>query len=353
MLIFSLDNTITADLVPAISNEFHSVDLLPWLSVGFMLGGYVALLPFGKLYAKYDAKRVYVANIVLFLGFSALCGAAPNMSAIIIGRVLLGVSGAAMYCGIMILVALSTDDHERPAYFSITAVVWSVGTVLGPVVGGAFELVNWRWAFYVNLIIGGIFTPILLLVLPAYDQLPKSVTRLQRAKNFDFLGTVLLVGFSVCLIMAINLGGVLYAWNSGTTIALFVVGIVLTVAFGVQQKFSWLTTPADRIFPAPLLRNKEAVLLATSMVCSNAAAFIPIYYIPVYFQFTLGDTALTAAVRLLPLILIFSAGNLAQGFLLIKSGYYWIWFFAGGVFMLVGNVMLCSSPPVPSAIEVR
>lgn len=341
MFIYSLDNTITADLVPAIANEFQSVDMLPWLSVGFMAGAYVALLPMGKLYAKYDAKWVYIINVVFFLAASALCGAAPTMDAMIVGRVFLGVAGSAIYCGVMHLISISTDEKERPFYFSISGVVWSVGTVLGPVVGGAFEKVNWRWSFYINLMIGGVFMPIYLFVLPSFDPLPKSVTWKQRAENFDFLGTVLLVGFSICLVMAINFGGVLYPWDSGSTVALFVVGGVGAIVFGLQQYFSWLTTPEDRIFPAPLLRHKESALLFISTLCSNTAAFIPIFYIPVYFQFTRGDSALEAAVRLLPLIIIFSVANLAQGFLMFRFGYYWPWFFVGGALSLAGNVMLC------------
>ncbi|KAK0635857.1 major facilitator superfamily transporter [Bombardia bombarda] len=340
MFFYSLDSTITADLVPAIVNDFSSVPMLPWLSVGFVAGAYVAILPFGKLYEKFDPKWLYVGSIVCFLGASALCGAAPNMNAIICGRVFLGVAGSGVYCGLMTLVALSTEDHEKPAYFSITAVVWSVGTVLGPVVGGAFERFNWRWAFYINLIIGGVFMPIYLFVLPSMNPLPKSVTRRQRLENFDFLGTLLMTGFSISLVMAINFGGVLYAWGSGETIALFVVGGVVAIVFGVQQYYAWFTTVKDRIFPTDMLRHKEAVLLGLSTIHSNTAAFVPIFYIPVYFQFTRGDSALEAAVRLLPLILVFSVANLSQGFLMVKFGYYWPWFFMGGALSLVGNVML-------------
>lgn len=340
MFIYSLDNTITADLVPAIANEYNSVAMLPWLSVGFMAGAYVGILPMGKLYAKFDAKWVYTVNTVLFLGASALCGAAPDMNSMIVGRVWLGVAGSAMYCGIMTLITISTDAHEKPKYFSITGVVWSVGTVLGPVVGGAFATFDWRWAFYINLIIGGIFMPIYLFVLPSFDPLPKSVTRRQRLYKFDFLGTILLAGFSICLVMAINFGGVLYAWNSGSTVALFVVGGVGFLVFVAQQHFSWLTTLSDRLFPAALLKHKESALLFISTICSNTAAFIPIYYIPVYFQFSKGDSALDAAVRLLPLIIVFSFANLAQGLLLVKVGYYWPWFVAGGALSLAGNVML-------------
>lgn len=40
-----------------------------------------------------------IASIVLFEAGSALCGAAPTMNAIIVGRVLAGVGGAGMYLG--------------------------------------------------------------------------------------------------------------------------------------------------------------------------------------------------------------------------------------------------------------
>jgi MFS family permease len=151
MFMYSLDGTIVADLVPSISNEFHAVPLLPWLSVGFMVGSIVTVLPLGKLYGKYNAKHLYLISVVIFLAASALCGAAPNMSAMIVGRVLLGMAGNGIYFGILTLLSVYTDDNERPTYLSLVGLIWGVGTVLGPVVGGGFDKVNWRWAFYLNL----------------------------------------------------------------------------------------------------------------------------------------------------------------------------------------------------------
>lgn len=148
---YSLDGTIVADLVPSIVNQFHSVLLLPWLSVGFMVGSIVTVLPLGKLYGKYNAKWLYIISVVLFLASSALCGAAPSMSAMIVGRVFLGMSGNGIYFGILTLLSVNTTDKERPAYLSLVGFVWGVGTVLGPVVGGGFDKINWRWAFYLNL----------------------------------------------------------------------------------------------------------------------------------------------------------------------------------------------------------
>ncbi|CAJ2505539.1 Uu.00g129330.m01.CDS01 [Anthostomella pinea] len=340
MLIYSLDSTITADLVPAISNDFGQPELLPWLSVGFIAGAAVALLPNGKLYAKFNAKWVYIINIVIFLAASALCGAAPSMNAIIVGRVILGVSGSAMYCGILTYLSALTDERERPAYLSFSGATWGLGTCLGPVVGGAFEKVTWRWGFYINIVIGGFFLPVYLFLLPSLDPLPPSTTFKQRGKHFDFVGTALFAASVLCLVLAINFGGVLYAWNSGSTIALLVVGILAFIAFVIQQSYSWLTTPTERIFPGQLLHIREATFLFISSICTNIAIFVPIFYIPIYFQFTRGDNALDAAVRLLPLIFTVTFAMIANGFLMARWGYYFPWYIAGTAVGLVGNVLL-------------
>jgi hypothetical protein len=339
MFMYSLDGTIVADLVPSIVNEFDSVPLLPWLSVGFMLGSIVTVLPLGKLFSKYNAKWLYVISVVLFLASSALCGAAPSMSAMIVGRVFLGMSGNGIYFGIMTLLSVYTDDKERPIYLSLVGLVWGVGTVLGPVVGGGFDKVSWRWAFYLNLIIGGVFAPVYLFMLPSFDPQPKSVSFFGRAKNFDFVGAALSIASILCLVMAINFGNALYAWNSGQIISMFVVSFVLAVAFSVQQKFAWFTNKTERMFPVHLVKNKEANLLFICAACANTAGFLPIYYLPVYFQFSRGDDALGAAIRLLPLITILSATIIANGYLMSKLGYYQPWYIGGAALALVGNVL--------------
>ncbi|KAF9639913.1 hypothetical protein BFW01_g11719 [Lasiodiplodia theobromae] len=340
MFIYSLDGTITADLVPSIVNEFNSVELLPWLSVGFMVGSIVTVLPLGKLYAKYNAKWLYIISVFIFLAASALCGAAPNMSAMIVGRVFLGAAGNGIYCGILTLISVYTEDAERPAYLSLVGLIWGVGTVLGPVVGGGFDKVSWRWAFYINLIIGGVCAPVYLFLLPPFDPQPQAKSLLARAAKFDFLGALFSMAAILCLIIAINFGGALYAWDSWNIITLFVVSAVLFVVFGVQQKYAFLTTKAERMFPAHLLRNLEANLLFVCAATCNAAGFIPVYYLPIYFQFSRGDDALSAAVRMLPLIVLLSAAIIANGYLMGKWGYYQPWYVVGAALALVGNVLL-------------
>ncbi|KAK5661227.1 hypothetical protein OQA88_11120 [Cercophora sp. LCS_1] len=341
IFLYSLDNTVVADISPAAVNAFGDTLKLPWLSVGFLLGGSAVVLPFGRLYGLFSAKWLYLSSSILFAIGSAICGAAPSMDALIIGRVLAGMGGNGMYLGVMTLLSVNTSDRERPGYLSFVGLVWGIGTVLGPVVGGAFaeSSATWRWAFYINLVVGGLFTPVYLLWIPEFKPRPEDgVGRLVR--EFDAVGTVLSMGAIATLVMAINLGGVLYDWRSGETIALFVVSAFLWLLFGVQQGWTVLTTETGKIFPVQFLRNWNAVLLFCCAAAVSTAGFIPIYFVPLYFQFTRRDSAITAAVRLLPLIFVLSAAILANGHLMARWSYFQPWYVLGSVLALVGGVLL-------------
>lgn len=153
IFLFSLDNTIVADIQHAVVEEFDDISKLPWLAGAFMIGAAATNLVWGKIYAGFEAKSMYIACVVLFEAGSALCGGAPSMNALIVGRAIAGVGGSGLYLGVMSLLAVTTTMQERPLYVGLTGLVWGIGTVLGPIVGGAFtdSSAGWRWAFYINL----------------------------------------------------------------------------------------------------------------------------------------------------------------------------------------------------------
>ena len=141
--------------------------------------------------------------------------------------------------------------------------------------------------------------------------------------------------------MGINVGGTLYAWKSAATIVPFVLAGVLLAAFIFQQRAVLLTTKASRLFPSTLLRDREAILLFVLTATFNSAGFIPIYYIPTYFQFTRGDSPLESGVRLLPLIITITFMIMVNSSHLSKGGYYMPWFFVGSLLVLVAGVLFC------------
>ncbi len=266
------------------------------------------------------------------------------MDSLIVGRVLAGLGGNGMYLGVMTLLSVNTTDRERPGYLSFVGLVWGIGTVLGPVVGGAFvqSSATWRWAFYINLCIAGLFAPVYLFLLPSFKPRADDSAALL-LREFDVVGTTLSVAAVTCLVMAINLGGTLYPWDSGRIIALFVIAFVLFILLGIQQGIPVFTTRSTRIFPAHFLHSWNAVLLFMCAAAVNTSGFVPIYYLQLYFQFTRGDSAITAAVRLLPLILVLSASILANGHLMSRFSYFQPWYIFGSLSALVGGVILCKA----------
>lgn len=109
------------------------VELLPWIGTGFALGS-TAILPWGKAYGLFSVKWLFIFNILLFEVGSAICGAAPSMRVFIVGRAIAGVGGCGMYSGSLSYIAFTTSLKERPAYMGGSAVIWGIGSVLGPVV---------------------------------------------------------------------------------------------------------------------------------------------------------------------------------------------------------------------------
>lgn len=98
-MLYGLDTTIVADIQGAISGTFDNVAQLGWLGVGFTLGSTVFILPLGKVFGVFDMKWVFISCLTMFAAASGLCGAAPTMPAMIVGRVWAGAGGAGMYLG--------------------------------------------------------------------------------------------------------------------------------------------------------------------------------------------------------------------------------------------------------------
>lgn len=94
-----LDTTIAADVQGSILESLGEIEKLSWVGSGFPMGSVATILLLGYCYGLFQIKWVYLGSIILFEVGSAICGAAPTMDALIVGRVLAGIGGAGMYLG--------------------------------------------------------------------------------------------------------------------------------------------------------------------------------------------------------------------------------------------------------------
>lgn len=156
----------------------------------------------------------------------------------------------------------------------------------------------------------------------------------------DYLGAILTIGAFVSGVMAVSFGGITYPWNSGKIIGLFVCSGVLFILLGLQQVYTILTTTSRRIFPIEFFKSRTILILFAMTAAGGTAVFIPIYMLPIFFQFTRGDSALEAGVRLLPFILLMIFAVITNGAILSAYGYYMPWYTAGGLLVLTGGALL-------------
>ncbi|KAK3612960.1 hypothetical protein LTR22_028369, partial [Elasticomyces elasticus] len=299
------------------------------------------VLLLGRLFDLFDAKIINIVSVALFEGGSALCGGAPNMSALIVGRVIAGIGGAGMYLAALTYVSVFAEPSKVSLYNALMGFSWGVGAILGPVIGGAFaeSSASWRWAFYINLPLAGLLTPVWLFVFPPHNPAP-SLTMITKLQTLDWIGALLNAATTTLLIVALTFSGSRFAWSSSTVIVIWVVWAACLLAFVLQQTFSVCTSPEWRIFPVHLLRRKDFVLLYVATACSAVANGVAIYYIPLFFALTRGDGPLQAAVRLLPYIIIFITFVLIAGGTLPVIGRWPVYFVVGSVFALAGSAAM-------------
>jgi MFS family permease len=61
----------------------------------------------------FPAKWFYISMVILFEVGSAICGGAPNINALIVGRVIAGIGAVGIYTGALFLISVNTSEAER------------------------------------------------------------------------------------------------------------------------------------------------------------------------------------------------------------------------------------------------
>ena len=82
-------------------------------------------------------------------------------------------------------------------------------------------------------------------------------------------------------------------------------------------------------------------MLFVSCAAVGTVSYVSVYYIPIYFQFTQGDSAIKSAERLLPFIFLLITTIPTSGAMMSRLGYYKPWYLGGSIIALIPAVLMC------------
>lgn len=256
--------------------------LLPeWLLISchnrYLLATASFQLPYGKFYSIFSIKWTFLVAVGIFEVGSLVCALAPSSIVLIIGRAIAGLGCAGIFSGALIIAAYTMALQYRPVYIGMLGAMSGIAAIIGPLLGGVFtDKVSWRWCFYINLPIGGLTIAVIALLTPAMQsEQSVSMPFMQRLASFDILGIFCFIPSVVCCLLALQWGGITYAWNSARVVALFVTAFVLIVAFIAVQ--FWRKENAT--LPPRILRQRSIAGAATFSFTIGAAFFIATYYV--------------------------------------------------------------------------
>jgi MFS family permease len=272
---------------------------------------------FGQLANAFGRRWIAIFIVVTFSVGSAICGAANNGAALIAGRAVQGVGSGGINMITDVIVSDLIPLRERGNYIAIILAVYSLGTSVGPLLGGVIvEHTTWRWVFLINLPFGGLSTGLLLVFLHVHVRQEKLMDRIKR---IDFLGNALIILGTTAVLLGLAYGGSTWPWSSWRTLVSLLLGLCCYLVLFILESTRFSKEP---IIPSRLVTNRTAAAVYAITFINSMLLYWVLYFLPVYFQAVLLSTAARAGVQVLPIVLTAVPGAVVAVIVLTRYGRY-------------------------------
>jgi EmrB/QacA subfamily drug resistance transporter len=305
-----LDSTIVTVALPAMREGLRmTANTQQWVINGYLvaLGG--LLMVSARAGDLIGRKRIFQAGLLVFTAAALVGGLADSSGVLLAARIVQGAGAAALAPTSLSLITSSlTDPARRARALGLWSVMGGSAGCVGVVLGGVLTAeLSWRWVFFVNLPIGVGLLAVTAAALPA-------ATAGHRPAGVAVPGALALTLGAGALSYGISQADV-DGWGSATVLASLAAAAALIALFAAFERRS--THP---LVPTSLFRLRNLLIGNAVMACLGVTMTAALFFLSLYLQQVLHDSALRSGLALLPMTAVLVAGGLASRKLITVVG---------------------------------
>jgi EmrB/QacA subfamily drug resistance transporter len=336
MFLAALDQTIMATATRTIADDLNGFSMQAWATTAFLITSTISTPLYGKLSDIYGRRPYFLFAIGIFIVGSIICGLAENMYQLAAFRAVQGLGAGGLMSLALAIIGDIVPPRERAKYQGFFLAVFGTASVLGPILGGFFAgqeslfgVDGWRWVFYLNVPIGLAAMAVVAKVL----HLPHTRTD----HRIDWPGALALITALVPLLTVAEQGRS-WGWDSGRSIACYVIGAVGIVAFVIAER----AYKDEALLPLRLFGNRTVAVGAASSTILGMAMFGGLMTVPLYLQIVKGASPTMAGLQMIPFVLGIMVGSILSGQLISRTGRYRIFPIIGSSLMVAALALFAT-----------
>ena len=148
----SIVNVALTDMQASLGATLSQVS---WVVSAYSIANVIILPLSAWLGARFGKKRYFVFSLVGFTLSSIMCGMATSLEALVLARVLQGLTGGGLLAKAQSILFETFPREEQGTAQGFFGAIVIAGPTIGPTLGGYLVTnVGWRWIFFVNVPVG-------------------------------------------------------------------------------------------------------------------------------------------------------------------------------------------------------
>lgn len=334
-MMVALDGTSLSVALPLISDKLGGTAIEAfWSGTSFLLCSTVFQPSFASFSHIFGRKPMIMTGLVFFVAGAIVAAVSHDFTVLLIGRSLQGVGGGGLIALTEIVVTDLVPLRLRGQWFGVISAMWALGSVSGPIIGGAFAHGDtWRWIFWINLP----FTAIALVCVPLFVTLafkPSHFTA--QLARVDWFGSFLFIASTTSFLIPVTWGGVSYPWTSWRTLVPLCLGIAGLITFAAYEE----VIASEPLIRLVIFKNRTSAVSYIATVLHGMILWSLLYYLPLYYEAVQGFSAVISGVALFPQTFTVAPSTMVVGILITLTGRYRWAIWSGWVLTALGTGLL-------------